>query len=49
MITFLEAVDSIIPERIDADLIAWLKSIEQHEWTCDIIVKALGTKNKAGR
>ncbi len=41
VVTFLQALDKLIPSKLDADLIAWLQEIEQQDLTLELIVKAL--------
>lgn len=44
VITFLQAVDKVIPSKIDQELVAFLQGIKDIPWLADMLVKVLGNK-----
>jgi hypothetical protein len=41
LITILQALDRLLPNRIEGDLILFLQSVTQHEWLLGLLLKAL--------
>lgn len=45
MVTFLGALDKVLPPgKVDDDLVAWLQSVKDQPWTCDLLHRALAAK-----
>lgn len=42
VITVLQALDTVIPNKIDAELIAALQAVESNDWLLQLLTNALG-------
>jgi len=46
MSTFFHALDKVLPDKIDGQLINWIESVREDEWTCELLLKVLSKIKK---
>lgn len=44
IISILAALQKVLPTKIDADLIAWLQTVQNDEWMLELLVNVLKRK-----
>jgi hypothetical protein len=44
LIVFLQALDKLLPNKVDADLISFLQGVEAHPWLSEIMLRVLSRK-----
>jgi Tfp pilus assembly protein PilO len=49
LITTLQALDRLLPNKVDEELISFLQSVTQHDWLLGLLLKALELSKAAKR
>lgn len=49
LITILQALDRLLPNKVDEELISFLQSVTQHDWLLGLLLKALELSKAAKR
>jgi hypothetical protein len=49
LITILQALDRLLPNKVDEELISFLQSVTQHDWLLGLLLKALELSKGAKR